>query len=59
VRTTVSLALAVAGLALFVAGDAIWLRDRRRGQPLDLRLTGTLIGLGVLLFLVGALLREP
>jgi hypothetical protein len=44
------------GLGLFAAGDAVWMLSRRREQPLDLRLTGGLVLVGVLVMGLGLVL---
>ena len=58
-RDSLTLVVAFAGLALFVAGDVLWAIRRQRGRPMNLRLTGTLITAGVALFLFAALVLRP
>jgi hypothetical protein len=41
------------GLVLFVAGDLLWLVRNTFNRPMNTRLTGGLVGAGVLLLCVG------
>jgi hypothetical protein len=41
------------GLALFLAGDVVWVLSRRREESLDLRLTGGLVLGGVAIMVLG------
>lgn len=44
---TVPLLLFLGGLALFVAGDVLWLLRNTFNRPMNLRLTGGLVGGGI------------
>lgn len=57
-RDALIVIFAVVGLALFVAGDVLWLLRRRQGRPLNLRFTGTLVAAGVLLVILAGVLRS-
>jgi hypothetical protein len=50
---SIALALLGSGLALFVAGDALWLVRNTFKRPMDMRITGGLVGAGVLLMAAG------
>lgn len=50
-----TLTLFVAGLVLFVAGDVLWFARHMRDRPMSIRVTGGLIGAGVLLIGLGML----
>lgn len=41
------------GLALFVVGDVLWLVRNTFNRPMNMRLTGVLVGAGILLICVG------
>lgn len=41
------------GLALFVVGDVLWLVRNTFNRPMNTRLTGSLVGSGVLLICIG------
>ena len=41
------------GLALFVSGDVLWLVRNTFNRPMNTRMTGGLVGSGVLLICVG------
>lgn len=41
------------GLALFVIGDVLWLIRNTFNRPMNTRLTGGLVGTGVLLICIG------
>lgn len=45
--------LLVSGLVLFVAGDVLWLVRNTFHRPMDLRVTGALVTIGVLLMGAG------
>lgn len=47
------LILFLAGLALFVAGDALWLLRNTFKRPMNVRVTGGLVAGGVLLMVIG------
>lgn len=49
------LVLFVVGLAMFVIGDLLWLLRNTFNRPMNLRVTGTLVGGGVALLSVGLL----
>jgi hypothetical protein len=55
VNDGLTLALFVTGLVLFVAGDVLWFARHMRDRPMDVRLTGALIGGGVLIIGLGML----
>jgi len=46
------------GVLLFVAGDVTWLIARQRNRSIDLRLTGSLITVGVVLVVIASVLRS-
>ena len=50
-----TLALLVSGLVLFVVGDILWFARHMRDRSMDLRMTGGLVGAGVLLIGIGML----
>ncbi len=50
---SIALALLVSGLALFVAGDALWLVRNTFKRPMSMRITGGLVGAGVLMMVAG------
>ena len=54
-RDALTISFAVTGIALFIAGDALWLIRRRRGRAMDLRVTGTLIAAGIALYLFASI----
>jgi hypothetical protein len=56
-RQPLVIAFAALGLALFIAGDVLWLVRRARGRPIELRVTGTLVLAGVAIFFVAVALR--
>ncbi len=45
--------LLVSGIVLFVAGDLLWLVRNTFQRPMDIRLTGSLVALGVMLIGAG------
>ncbi|MGE3962017.1 MAG: hypothetical protein AB7F65_10080 [Dehalococcoidia bacterium] len=47
------LILFVVGLALFVIGDLLWLVRNTFDRPMNLRVTGSLVGAGILLLSLG------
>ncbi len=49
----VALILFAVGLALFVVGDVLWLVRNTFNRPMNTRLTGGLVGIGVLLICAG------
>lgn len=50
---TLALALFIGGLILFVIGDVLWLLRNTFNRPMNLRITGGLVGSGVLLICLG------
>lgn len=50
---TLALALFIGGLILFVIGDVLWLLRNTFNRPMNLRITGGLVGGGVLLICLG------
>ena len=52
---TLRLVLAVTGIALFVAGDLAWLLRQTFDRPISMRVSGTLLGSGVVLFAIALL----
>lgn len=52
-----SMLLMLAGLALFVVGDVLWLLRNTFSRPMDMRVTGTLVFGGVGLMSLGLLTR--
>jgi hypothetical protein len=53
--TGLPLILILVGLALFLAGDVMWLARNTMSRPMDIRVTGSLVGLGVLVMGAGLL----
>ena len=53
---TLRLVLVLAGLALFVVGDAFWLARQTRHHSMNMRVTGGLVGAGVALVAIAVLL---
>ena len=53
---TLRLVLVLAGLALFVAGDALWLMRQTLNRPMNVRVTGGLVGAGIALVAAAILL---
>ena len=45
----------LSGLALFIAGDVLWLARNTLSRPMDIRITGGLVAAGVLLMGAGLL----
>ncbi len=52
---TLTLALVVGGLVLFVVGDVLWLVRNTFDRPMNLRVTGSLVGVGIALMSLGLL----
>ncbi|GMU40840.1 MAG: hypothetical protein AMXMBFR23_17060 [Chloroflexota bacterium] len=50
---TITLWLFLAGLALFVTGDLLWLLRNTFNRPMQMRVTGALIGAGIVLLTIG------
>ncbi len=50
---TLTLALLICGIVLFLAGDILWLARVTMSRPMNLRVTGGLVGAGVLLIALG------
>ena len=46
---SIPITLLVTGLALFALGDLLWLVRNTFKRPMDMRLTGGLVGVGVAL----------
>lgn len=49
----IPLILFIVGLTLFVMGDLLWLVRNTFNRPMNLRLTGGLVGSGILLLCLG------
>lgn len=50
-----TLTLLAVGLALFVLGDVMWFARHMRDRPMSIRVTGSLIGGGVIIIGIGML----
>lgn len=55
VNDGLTLVLLITGLLLFVAGDIMWFARHMMDRPMEIRVTGSLVGAGVLLIGLGML----